>query len=145
VPNAAETFAACITRLSKPPVAITKDSVATALSVTRPRAGMYWKVILSIPLFSPKVKYELNQEADFLFVNFRQDNDTATRYWDYSKHSLKFSIWPSFSIGPSLRLLLFQNKVNKTFLLQKEFGLETSFSFDLFNRREKGVQLKHKP
>jgi hypothetical protein len=130
--------------LSKPPTtAITKDSAATALSQSRPRAGLYWKFNLSIP-FNPKVKYELTQEADFFF-NFGQDNATDTRYRDISKHSLKFAVWPSLSIGPSLSLLLYKNKVNGDFLFQKVFALETSLSFDLFNRREKVVQIKHKP
>lgn len=144
LPSATETFAACISRLSKPPMtAITKDSDATAILQTRPRAGFYWKSTLSIP-FSAKVKYELNQEADFFF-NFSQDNATDTRFRDISKHSLKFSIWPSFSIGPSLQLLFYQNKVNRDFLFQKQFGLEANIGFDLFNHREKGVQIKHKP
>jgi hypothetical protein len=148
LPSVTETFAACIARLSTPPMtAITKDSVATAVLKNRPRAGLYWKFGLSIP-FGSKVKYELNQdenqESDFFF-NFRDDNATDTRYLDRSKHSLKFSIWPSFSIGPTLRLLLYQNKVNRDFLFQKQFGLEANFSFDWFNRRERGVQIKHKP
>ena len=111
-----------------------------------------WPIItlLNIPIspFGTKVKYELNQEenqeADFFF-NFSQDNATDTRFLDRSKHSLKFMIWPSFSIGPSLRLLLYQNKVNRDFLFQKQFGFEANFSFNLLNRREKVVQLKHKP
>jgi hypothetical protein len=144
LPNATETFAACISRLSKPPItAITKDSTATAILKDRPRAGFYWKFGLSIPL-GTKVKYQLTQDADFFF-NFHQDNATDTRYRDNSKHSLKFFIWPNFSIGPSLQLLLYQNKVKRDFLFQKQFGFEASFAFDLFNRREKRVQLEHKP
>jgi hypothetical protein len=144
LPNATETFANCITRLSKAPLtAIAKDSVATAILDNRRRAGFYWKSSLSIP-FGAKVKYELKQEADFFF-NFHEDNTSDTRYRDLSKHSLKFMIWPSFSIGPTLQLLLYQNKVKRDFLFQKKFGLEANFSFDLFNPREKSVQLKHKP
>ena len=127
--------------------AITKDSVGTALLRSRPRAGLYWKYGLSIP-FGSKVKYDLNQgenqEADFFF-NFHGDNATDTRFLDRSKHSLKFTIFPSFSIGPSLQLLLYQNKVNGDFLFQKQFGLEANFSFNLSNRREKLVQIEHKP
>jgi len=87
----------------------------------------------------------LDEEADFLFVNFRQDMSIDTRFRDISKHTLGFSIWPSISIGPTLRLFLYQNKVNRDFLIQKEFGIETSISFDIFNRRETGVQFKYKP
>jgi hypothetical protein len=35
--------------------------------------------------------------------------------------------------------------VNRDFLIQKEFGIETKVSFDIFNRREIGVQFKNKP
>jgi len=142
--NAAETFADCIKRLSKPPeTSITKDSARTAILENRPRVGLYWKFNLSVP-FGAKVKYELKQEADFFF-NFSGDNATDTRYRDVSNNSLKFFIWPSFSIGPTLQLLFYRNKVNGDFLFQKKFGLETTLSFDIFNRREKRVQLKHKP
>jgi len=148
LPTATQTFAACITKLSTLPMtAITKDSVATAILQSRPRAGLYWKYGLSIPLGS-KVKYDLNQdgnqEADFFF-NFHQDKATDTRFLDRSTHSLKFTIWPSFSIGPTLRFLLYQNKVNRDFLFQKQFGFEANFSFNLFNPREKKIQIKHKP
>lgn len=143
-PNAAETFADCIKRFSTPPVtSITEDSVGTAILENRPRAGLYWKFNLSVP-FGTKVKYELKQEADFFF-KFSRDNATDTRYRDVANNSLKFSVWPNFSIGPTLQLLFYRNKVNGDFLFQKKFGLEATFSFDIFNRREKGVQLRHKP
>ena len=148
LPSATQTFAACITEKSTlPMMAITKDSTATAILRNRPRAGLYWKYGLSIP-FGSKVKYDINQEgnqeADFFF-NFHQDNSADTRFLDRSKHSLKFTIWPSFSIGPSLQFLLYRNKVNHDFLFQKQFGFEANFSFNLFNPREKKVQIKHKP
>ena len=95
-------------------------------------------------MFSSKVKYELKEEGD-LFFNFHRDNAIDTRFRDISSHSLKFTIWPSLSIGPTLRLLLYENKVNGTFLFQRQLGFETSLSFDLFNRREKMVQIQHKP
>jgi hypothetical protein len=148
LPSATQTFAACITEKSTSPMtAITKDSVATAIFRNRPRAGLYWKYGLSIP-FGSKVKYDINQEgnqeADFFF-NFDQDNSADTRFLDRSKHSLKFTIWPSFSIGPSLQFLLYRNKVNHDFLFQKQFGFEANFTFNLSNHREKMVQIKHKP
>ncbi len=144
LPNVAETFADCIKRLSKPPAtAISKDSASSALLLNRPRAGFYWKSSLSI-LFSKKVTYELTQTADFFF-NFSQDNATDARYRDESKNSLKFNIFPSFYIGPSFRWLLYENKINKKFLFQREFGFETTFSFNLFNHREKVVQIRNKP
>ena len=148
LPTAAQTLAACITKFSTPPMTgITKNSVATAIVQDRTRAGVYWKYGLSIP-FGSKVKYELNQgenqEADFFF-NFHQDNAADTRFLDRSKQSLKFTIFPSLSIGPSLQLLLYRNKVNHDFLFQKQFGFEANFSFNLSNHRERMVQIKHKP
>jgi hypothetical protein len=114
------------------------------LSEDRPRPGVYWKSNFSIP-FGSRVKYVLDDEGDFLFVNFRKDTTLDTRFRDISKHSLSFSIFPSISIGPTLRLLLYQNKINRHFLVQKEFGIETKISFDIFNRRETGVQFRNKP
>jgi len=148
LPSATRTFATCITENSTPPMtAITKDSGATTILQSRPRAGLYWKYGLSIP-FGSKVKYDINQqgnqEADFFF-NFPQDNSADTRFLDRSKHSLQFTILPSFSIGPSLQFLLYRNKVNHDFLFQKQFGFEANFSFNLSNHREKMVQIKHKP
>ena len=143
--SAAKSLASCIKSKSTPPNAtIAKDSAASAILEDRWRAGAYWKFTFSIP-FSPKVKYDLTQEADFFFVNFHRDNPTDIRYRDSSKNSLKFMVWPNFSIGPTLQLLFYQNKVNRDFLFQKQFGIEASFAFDLSNRREKGVQIKHKP
>jgi hypothetical protein len=144
LPNPAETFADCIKRLSTlPETSITKDSVHSAILANRPRVGLYWKFNISIP-FGTKVKYELKQEADFFF-KFNGDNATDTRYRDVANNSLKFFVWPNFSIGPTLQLLFYRNKVNGDFLFQKKFGLETTISFDIFNRREKRVQLTRKP
>jgi hypothetical protein len=144
LPNSAETFADCIKRLStSPETSITKDSMHSAILANRPRVGLYWKFNLSIP-FGTKVKYELKQEAD-VFFNFSGDNATDTRYRDVSNNSLKFFVWPNFSIGPTLQFLFYRNKVNGDFLFQKKFGLETTLSFDIFNRREKRVQLTRKP
>ena len=54
-------------------------------------------------------------------------------------------VWPNFSIGPTLDLLMFQNKINRNFFFQRQIGFETKLTFDIFNRREKGVQVKPKP
>jgi hypothetical protein len=144
LPNSTESFSGCITRLSKLPTpAITKDSIASAILNSRPRSGVYSRINFTVP-FGAKVRYVLTEEGD-LFFNFHGDTAIDTRFRDISTHSLKFVVWPSLSIGPTLRLLLYQNKVNGDFLLQKQFGFETSLSFDLFNRREKMVQIRHKP
>jgi hypothetical protein len=140
-PNPAETFAACVNRLIKAGT-VTKNSVASAILENRPRTGLYSRLNLTVP-FTDKVKYVLSEEGDFFF-NFHGDNSIDTRLRDISKHSLKFAIWPSFSIGPSLQILLYRNKVNGDFLFQRQFGFETTLSFDLFNHREKMVQIKYK-
>jgi hypothetical protein len=154
LPDAKATFATCISNASKAnPPTITKDSMGTPLYEDRPRAGSYWKWNISIP-FHEKVKFEITDDGDFFFADSAQNISTDTRFRDLSKSSLKFTVFPSFSIGPSLQLLLYRNKAtrdatgNQTggdFLSQKTFGFEASFSFNWFNRREAGVQIKHKP
>jgi hypothetical protein len=104
---------------------------------------LYWKSNFSLPL-GKRVKYEFSDEGDFFFMNFDSDLVTDTRIRDYSKHSLKFSVWPSLSFGPTLNVLLYQNKINQNWLTQKQFTLETTISFDFFNRREKSVQFRNK-
>ncbi len=143
-PDVKEPFADCIKRLSKPAIgSITKDSTAEAILHNRRRAGFYVKSNWSIP-FNAKIKYEINHEGN-LFFNFHEDNITDTRYWHLSKHSLKFSVFPSLSFGPTVQLILYQNKVKPEFLFQRTIGFEASFAFNLFNWREKQVQVKHKP
>jgi hypothetical protein len=122
---------------------VTKDSVASAIVDNRPRTGLYSRINLTIPLTS-KAKYVFSEEGDYFF-NSHGDNAIDTRLRDISKHSLKFNIWPSLSIGPTLQILLYKNKLNGDFLFQRQFGFETTLSFDLFNRRKKLVQIKHKP
>lgn len=156
--NARESLADCIKAKSKEnPPAVTKDSQAIPLYQDRPRTGFYWKWNISIP-FHEKVKFDLSDEGDLFFADITHDLSTDTRFRDLSKGSLKFMIFPSFSIGPSLRLLLYRNqtaldpdpahageKLGGKFLSQKTFGLEASFSFNWFNRREASSQFKHKP
>ncbi|HEU4767275.1 MAG TPA: hypothetical protein VFS77_07860, partial [Pyrinomonadaceae bacterium] len=146
--SSTETFQACINRNSDPDEGgtITADSEVTPLQADRPRAGLYWKSNLSVSLpFTSKVKYEWEQTGDFFFVNFAKDTSVDTRVRNLSKHRLSFVIWPSVSIGPALDLLIYQNKINRDWLFQRQFGFETKVSFDIFNRREKGEQVKHKP
>src|ERR1043165_2036550 len=143
-PNAEETFGDCITRLNKTtPASVTINTAVTPVVERRNRAGLYWKGVLSIPLWS-KTKYEFSDEGNFFF-NAHGDNVTDTRIWDNQKHSLKFEIFSSLSIGPSYQLIFFRNKINRDLLVQRTFGIETTFAFDIFNRRETDVQFKHKP
>jgi 5'-nucleotidase, C-terminal domain len=145
VPDAKKTIVSCIEDKSKPPnPTITKDSVATAILMNRPRSGFYWKGSYTLP-FGRKVKYEFSDEGDFFAKNFDSDLVTDTRFRDYSKHSLKFFVWPNLSFGPALNLLLYQNKINKNWLTQKQFTLEATMSFDFYNWREKSVQFRNKP
>lgn len=144
VPNAEETFAACITRLNKTtPPSVTKDTGATALVESRNRLGLYWRSSFSIPLW-PKFKYEFSDEGNFFF-NSHGDNVSDTRLWDSQKHGLKIEVFSSLSIGPSYQMIFFRNKINNDFLFQKTLGIEMSFAFDVFNRRERKVQVMHKP
>lgn len=143
---------------------ITKDSQVFSAHEDRPRMGFYWKWNASIPLHE-KVKLELSDEGDWYFADPRMDLLTDTRFRDIFKSSLKFQVFPNFSIGPKLDLLLYRNQkaldssvklmgvqkdldlkpIGGDFLSQKTFGFEASYSFNWFNRRESGVQLKSKP
>ena len=139
--SSAQTVDGCITEKSTPSNGgITASSIPSALLQGRPRAGMYWNHSLSFPIGS-KVKYEVTQDADFFFVNFHRDTTIDTRFRYNSKNTLSFMIWPNFSIGPSLGLFMYQNKVNRNFLFQRTLGIETKLNFDIFNRREKKAQI----
>ena len=144
LPNAAETFGDCISRLNKTtPPSVTKDTGATPIVESRNRLGLYWRASLSIPLWS-KFKYEFSDEGNFFF-NSHGDNVSDTRLWDSQKHGLKIAVFSSLSIGPSYQMIFFRNKINNDFLFQKQLGIETTFAFDVFNRRERKVQVMHKP
>ncbi|HEX3250247.1 MAG TPA: hypothetical protein VHS05_12525 [Pyrinomonadaceae bacterium] len=139
--NSAQTLSKCIEVNSKPPAGlITPNSIPSALLQSRPRAGIYWSHSLSFPLGS-KLKYEVTQDADFFFVKFDRDTTIDTRFRYNSKNRLSFMIWPNFSIGPTLDLFMYQNKVNRNFLFQRTLGIETKLFFDIFNRREKKAQV----
>lgn len=142
--DSSQTLGDCISTNSKAPGFITMDATATALVQGRPRAGIYWSHTLSIPL-GDRLKYEVTQDADYFFVKFHNDTSIDTKFRYSSTNRLSFMFWPNFSIGPTLDLLMFQNKRNEKFLFQRQIGFETKLNFDIFNRREKSVQLKHKP
>jgi hypothetical protein len=151
-PDATTSLSKCIKDAIKAGT-ITRDSVVLSAHQDRPRTGLYWKWNISIP-FHEKLKFELTDEGDFYFADPARDILNDTRFRDISKSSLKFTVFPNFTIGPSLQLLLYRNQtgldsnfkpIGGDFLSQKTFGLEASFSFDWFNRREAGVQLRHKP
>lgn len=148
--NSSETLADCIKRLSTPPVdSITRDSESTPIYADRTRRGLYSNSALTFP-FHNKVSYEFTEEADYFF-NLNGDTAADTKYRILLNHRLKLSIFPSLSIGPTWKMLLYKNKqpINSKFqsnlLFQQVFGFEASFGFNLFNRREPGVQFQHKP
>lgn len=139
--NSAQTLGDCISENSKPPNGlITASSVPSALLQGRPRAGMYWNHGFVFPILK-NLKYEFTQDADFFFVHFHRDTSIDTRFRYNAKNRLSFMIWKNFSIGPALDLFMYQNKVNRSFLFQRSFGIETKVNFDIFNRREKGAQI----
>jgi hypothetical protein len=139
--NSAQTLGDCISENSKPAVGlIAASSIPSALLQPRPRAGIYWNQRFTFPILS-NLKWEVTQDADFFFVNFARDNSIDTRFRYNSKNRLSFMIWKNFSIGPALDLFMYQNKVNRNFLFQRSFGIETNISFDIFNRREKKAQI----
>jgi hypothetical protein len=144
LPNSSETIADCVKRKSQlSETAVAKDSTIEVLRSDRYRAGIYWKVSVTVPLL-PRVSYVLDDEGEFFATNFRTDNATDTRFRDYSKHQLKFSVWPSLSIGPAFNVLLYENKINRDFLHQRQFMFQIDMSFGLFNKRDLGSQFKYK-
>ncbi len=144
-PDATTTFADCVKAKSKGMnPTITKDSDVKILELGRYHSGAYWKFNLTVP-FHTKVSYTLTDIGEFFFVNFGTDNQTDTRFFDYSKHQLNFQVFPSFSIGPEVDLLFYENKRFKNFLRQDKLMLTAQFSFDLFNHRKPTEQIKYKP
>ena len=122
--------------------AITKDTPVIALLQDSPRAGFYWKGHVTIPIHS-QVSFELDEEGDFFMEN-SLSTSADTRRREMTKIKLGFIVFPNLTIGPTLNLLRFRNQVNKDFLFQHTFGAEIKWAFDIYNRREKGVQVTHK-
>jgi hypothetical protein len=139
--NSGISLGKCISDNSTPPKPITLDTPVTTIQEGRPRAGIYWNHSYSIS-FTPTFAYSVTQDADWFFVNFGRDTEIDTNFRYNSKSSLDFKILPSWSVGPTLELLMYQNKRNRDFLFQYTLGVQTKISFDLFNRREPFVQIK---
>jgi hypothetical protein len=147
-------LAKCIEDNSKADGPISVNSTRNVMVEGRPRAGMYWNSVFSIP-FTPKVKYEVTQDADYFFVNFADRSTIDTKFRYNAKNSLRLMIWPNFSIGPTVEFLMFQNHrefdplsqktVGGKFLFQRTIGIETKINFDIFNRREKLTQIVSRP
>jgi hypothetical protein len=133
---------------------ISVNSIPNALIQGRPRAGIYWNHAFSIPI-SSKLKYEVTQDADYFFVNFADSSTIDTRFRFNGKNSIQWAIWPNFSIGPTLEILMFRNQkefspvlqetIGGKFLFQRTIGIEAKINFDIFNRREKLAQIIARP
>ncbi len=111
-------------------------------------AGVYWKINLTVPLYS-RVSYIFTDTGDWFFVNYSTENTTDTLFRDIEQHQIKFNIFPSLSIGPELDLLFYENKssgpLNGAFLRQDQILMKAQFGFDLFNLRKKVDQIQYAP
>jgi hypothetical protein len=109
---------------------------------------MYWKFNITVP-FHPRVSYVLTDSGDWFFVQYHTDTSTGTLFRDYSQHQIKFNIFPSFSIGPEIDLLFYQNKtagrLRGHFLRQDQLLMKAQWSFDWFNHRKIGKQFEYAP
>jgi len=130
------------------PQAITSTSLIATQRIGQNHSGMYWRINLTVP-FHPRVSYVLTDTGDWFFTHYRSENSTTTLLRDYSQHQLKFTIFPSFSIGPEFDLLLYKNKAAGTlqghFLRQNQVIMKAQFSFDWFNRRHVMKQIEYAP
>lgn len=133
-----------------------KNNVKAMTLSTLPRStrngqdhtGSYWKINLTIP-FHPRVSYVLTDAGDWFFVRYGTETSTTTLLRDYSQHQLKFTIFPSFSIGPELDVLLYRNKsvgpLTGHFLFQDQLIMKAQWNFDVFNHRQKLKQIQYAP
>jgi len=150
--KSSQNYSTCVSNDSNPkvtnPPTITASSMGTVLQGGRDHAGMYWKINLTVPL-RPRINYIFSDTGDWFFVNFGTENSTDTRFRDISQHQLRFSIFPSLSIGPELDLLFYENKssgkLKGTFLRQDQILMKAQFAFDMFNRRQKRDQIEYAP
>lgn len=130
------------------PKSITPASVVSTRRDGQDHAGMYWKLNLTVP-FHPRVAYVLTDNGDWFFVHYATETSTTTLLRDVSQHQLRFTIFPSFSIGPELDLLLYENKtvgaLRGHFLRQNQLIMKAQFNFDWFNRRNVAKQIEYAP
>ncbi len=145
-------FSTCVTTDSNPkvknPPTITALSNVAFLQGGKEHAGLYWKINLNVPIY-PRISYVWTDTGNWYAVNFGSENTTDTRFLDISQHQLRFTIFPSLSIGPELDLLLYENKSSGTlrgsFLRQDQIMVKAQFGFDLFNLHKKLDQIEYAP
>jgi hypothetical protein len=130
------------------PASFSPTTEVTGLRSGHNHAGMYWKFSLTVP-FHPRVSYVFTDTGDWFFVHYSSDNSTDTRFRDTEQHQLKFTIFPSLSIGPEVDLLLYQNSSTAQlpghFLRQDTVMMKAHFNFDLFNGRKLWQELQYAP
>jgi hypothetical protein len=130
------------------PQSITPTSEITSLRSGHDHAGIYWKLNLTVP-FHPNVSYVFTDTGDWFLVHFHSDNSTDTRFRDIEQHQLKLTVFPSFSIGPEVDLLFYQNASTGNlaghFLRQDTVMLKAQFNFDVFNGRKVMQEIKYAP
>jgi hypothetical protein len=145
-------FATCVSNDSNPkvtnPPTILPTSTVQVSQVGQGQAGIYWKIGLTVPLYT-KVSYVFTDSGDWFFVNFASQNSTNTLFRDIEQHQLRFTIFPSLSIGPEFDLLLYENKTVGTlrgqFLRQDQIIMRANFGFDWFNLRKTKNQIEYAP
>ncbi len=147
--TATVTISQCVKNAVKAdPQSITPASNAISQRSGHNHAGAYWKLNLTVP-FHPKVSYVFTDSGDWFFVHYHTDNSTDTRFRDVEQHQLKFTIFPSLSIGPELDLLFYKNSSAGSlmghFLRQDQVVMKAQFGFDLFNGRKLWQQMKYAP
>lgn len=143
------TIGQCIKKaLNTDPNAITPNSSVGTHRIGQDHAGAYWNLNLTVP-FHSRFSYVLTDKADWFFVKYQSEPSTATLFRDVEQHQLKFIIFPSFSIGPEVDVLMFQNKsvpgLKGHFLAQEQFIVKAQFAFELANWRKKWTQIKYAP
>lgn len=139
----------CVKNTAKAdPASIAPTSEVRGLRSGHNHAGMYWKFNLIVP-FHPRVSYIFTDTGDWFFVHYSSDNSTDTRFRDTEQHQLKFTIFPSFSIGPEVDILLYRNSSTPQlpghFLRQDTVMMKAQFNFDLFNGRKLWQELQYAP
>lgn len=145
--SASSSIPQCIKDLiSKQPQIFTSGTEVRTGRLGHNHSGIYWKLNLTVP-FHPKVSYVLTDAGDWFWVRFHSDNSTDTLVRDYSQHLLKFSVFPSLSIGPEVDVLFYCNKsvpqLRGHCLRQHQLVMKAQFAFEWFNRRKIWRQIEY--
>jgi hypothetical protein len=107
-----------------------------------PRYGTYLNYGLTIPIRT-NVTYVLTNTGDYFF-NSSGDNSANTRFRDTFTHSLQFLVIPSLSFEPTLTMYLYMNKIQNTFLFQRQYVVKVNYSFDWTNIHSSRKEFQYK-